>query len=125
MKTLLIIVSIIIFSSVCFAADYTVKLDTQGEQLMAIAVKDWIKANTVITNVVTKKIIDGKEVEITIPTETIPKMNKGQLIQKLVDDKLTETFNRVKAEKASSIQQKYDTATEEKKTQIQQILGVK
>jgi len=102
-------------------ADYTVKLDTQGEQLMAIAVKDWQKANTVITNVVTK---DAEGKEVTTPTETIPKMTKGGLIQKLVDDKLTEIFNRVKAEKASSIQQKYDTATEDKKVQIQQILGM-
>lgn len=108
MKTLLTltltIVSIIILSSVCFAGDYTVKLDTQGEELIAIAVKDWVKANTVTTNIITKKVVDGKEVEIVTPTETIPKMNNAQFIQKLIDDKLTETFNKVKAEKSSSIQ---------------------
>ncbi len=85
----LTIVSIIILSSVCFAGDYTVKLDTQGEELIAIAVKDWVKANTVTTNIITKKVVDGKEVEIVTPTETIPKMNKAQFIQKLIDDKLT------------------------------------
>ena len=106
-------------------ADYTIKLDNQGEQLMAIAVKDWIKANTVTTNVVTKKIVDGKEVEVTTPTETIPKMNKVQLIQKLVDDKMTEVYNKVKADETSSIQQKYEALTEDKKAQVKQILGVK
>jgi len=105
-------------------ADYTVKLDNQGEQLMAVAVKDWIKANTVTTNVVTKKIVDGKEIETTTPIETIPKMNETQFIQKLIDDKLAEVFNKVKAERTSSIQQKYEIATEAKKAQVQQILGV-
>ncbi len=126
MKTLLTltltIVSIIILSSVCFAGDYTVKLDTQGEELIAIAVKDWVKANTVTTNIITKKVVDGKEVEIVTPTETIPKMNNAQFIQKLIDDKLTETFNKVKVEKSSSIQKKYDSANETTKSQIDNIL---
>lgn len=105
-------------------ADYTVKLDTQGEQLMTIAVNDWIKSNTVTTNTITKKLVDGKEVEITTPTQTVPNMDKPQLIQKWINEKLTEIFTRVKSEKASSIQQKYEVADEVKKARIQQILGV-
>ncbi len=83
--------------------NYTIKTDNQQEDLLQRAVDDWIKANTVTINVVTK---DAEGKEITTPTITPPSMTKADFIQKLVNDKMTEVYVKVEAEKASAIPEK-------------------
>lgn len=83
--------------------DYIVKTDNQQEDLLQRAVDDWIKANTVTVNVITK---DEEGKEITTPTITPPKITKADFIQKLLNDKTTEVYIKVEAEKVSAIPEK-------------------
>jgi len=121
MKTLIIILSILIASTV-MAADYTIKTDAQGELLLKKAVEDWQKTNTVTVNEVTK---DKEGKEITTPTITVPKMNKAQFIQKLLDDKLAEVYTKIQGEEKSTLTEKWDSLTAAKKDQIKAILEAK
>ncbi len=83
--------------------DYIVKTDNQQEDLLQRAVDDWIKTNTVTVNMVTK---NGEGKEITTPTISPPLMTKANFIQKLVNDKTTEVYIKVEAEKVSAIPEK-------------------
>src|SRR3990170_189425 len=122
MKQSVIIFLILFSASIAFGADYTVKTDGQGEQSLEAAIAEWIEANTVTTNVVTK---GPKGEEIFTPTKTVPTMTKDQFLQKLVDDKLSETFTKMKGKEKGDLIEKWDSISAAKREQIKVILEAK